>query len=87
MCPRRCPGTEAAISAQAARQTSRAFALCEALLRLSDPESSEDLGELNLEGFGDPSDPEHGERLVQQLLGGREASRREEDLWIHERLR
>ena len=73
----RCPGTRQAISAAAERWTLTAYTLYEGLMRAvsaGDPDEAMDI--------------EGSEALTPQLLlGGREPSAEEENLWFQERSR
>lgn len=75
------------MAARAARHTNKSFALYEALLRLADPETAEDLSGLNLEGFDGYGQPGWEQKLSEAVMDGQEPSVQEEDLWINERMR
>ena len=75
------------MSALAAQRTNTAFTLYEALLRVIDPEASDDLGDLALEGLLDSSQPGYEAELGQKLLGGQEPAEPEQDLWVQGRMR
>lgn len=83
----RCPGAKHAMAARAARHTNKSFALYEALLRLADPETAEDLSGLNLEGFDGYGQPGWEQKLSEAVMDGQKPSVQEEDLWINERMR
>ncbi|KAK9796984.1 hypothetical protein WJX73_006710 [Symbiochloris irregularis] len=84
----RCPGTNMVMSALAAQRTTSAFSLCEALLRLTDPDGDGELADLALQDVlaGAAQKPTE-DQLRQGLVGGQEPSTAELDLWVQERMR